>query len=236
MEEASAAPVRARGTGLQLGVAALAAGFIVLAALVAAGRLDALDEHAVTHWMPGLRPERADETVPPIAGLFLPFDLEPASWWQRGLDLVMYPASVLISVAVFALGALVLWRRGARVAAVAWAAAWFLANAIEVLVKVGIEKPSLEKSEGRVSFHLASFDHSFPSGHMLRTVLLVGIVFFVWRRWGWVVAAWAAIVPVCLVAGSWHVPSDVAGGIVFGALAVLVTLAAIAAVEARRAS
>jgi membrane-associated phospholipid phosphatase len=69
---------------------------------------------------------------------------------------------------------------------------------------------------------------------MLRTALLVGIVFFVWRRWGWVVGAWALLVPVCLVVGSWHVPSDVAGGIVFGALAVLATLAAIAAVDVRR--
>jgi membrane-associated phospholipid phosphatase len=234
MEEASAAPVRARVTGLQLGVAASAVGFVVLAALVAGGRLDGLDQHAVTHWMPGLEPQRADRTIPPIARVFLPFELGPMPWWQRTLDLVMYPASVLISIAVFALGALVLWRRGLRVAAVAWAAAWFLANAIEVLVKVGIEKPALEKTEGGVPFHLASFDHSFPSGHMLRTALLVGIVFFVWRRWGWVVGAWALLVPVCLVVGSWHVPSDVAGGIVFGALAVLATLAAIAAVDVRR--
>jgi membrane-associated phospholipid phosphatase len=219
---------------LHFAVVVLAAGFVVLAALVAAGRLDGFDRHAVTHWMPGLAPEEAGDTLPTIADVFLPWDLDPASWWQRTLELVMYPASVVVSVSVFALGALVLWRRGAKVAAAAWAAAWFVANAIEVLVKVGIEKPALVATEDGVRFHLAAFDHSFPSGHMLRSVLLVGIVFFVWRRWGWLVAAWALLVPACLVASSWHVPSDVAGGIVFGALAVLVTLTAIAAVEARR--
>ena len=55
-------------------------------------------------------------------GVFLPFELDPSPWWHRLLDTVMYPASVLVSFTVFAVGAAVLWRRGARIAAVAGSA------------------------------------------------------------------------------------------------------------------
>ena len=83
-------------------------------------------------------------------------------------------------------------------------------------MKVAIEKPALYQAKDGTSYHLASFDHSFPSGHAMRAVLVAGVVLYVWRRVGLVAAAWALIVPVCLVAASWHVPSDVAGGVLFG--------------------
>jgi hypothetical protein len=69
----------------------------------------------------------------------------------------------------------------------------------------------------------------------MRAVLVAGVLLYVWRRVGLVAAAWAALMPIFLVAASWHVPSDVAGGIVFGLIAVLTAYAAIAAVSARRA-
>jgi membrane-associated phospholipid phosphatase len=234
MEEATAAPARARFTPIQLGIVVLAVAFVVLAALVAAGRLDRLDHYAVVHWMPGLDPARAGDTIPSVWGLFVPFELDSSPWWHRLLDTVMYPASVLVSFTVFAVGAVVLWRRGAKVAAVAWGALWFVADALEVTAKIAIEKPALSVTEDGTSHHLGAFDHSYPSGHAMRAVLVAGLVLYVWRRVGWVAAAWAAILPVCLVAASWHVPSDVIGGVLFGCLAVLVTLTVIAAVSARR--
>jgi membrane-associated phospholipid phosphatase len=226
--------VRARFTPVQIGIVVLAVAFGVLAALVAAGRLDALDQHAVVHWMPGLDPARAGDEIPSVWGVFLPFQLEPAPLWHRLLDTVMYPASVIVSLTVFAVGAAVLWRRGAKVAAVAWGALWFVANAVEVAAKVAIEKPELHVTDDGASYHLAAFDHSYPSGHALRAVLVAGLVLYVWRRLGVIAAVWAAVVPVCLVVASWHVPSDVAGGILLGCLMVLATLAVIAAVAPRR--
>ena len=235
MEDAAVVPVRLRPRALQLAIAVVGAAFVALAVLVATGHLDALDQYAVEHWMPGLEPERADDTVPEIWGVFLPFGLEPVPWWQRLLDGYTYPASVFVSFAVFAAVSLVLWRRGKRIAAAVWFATWFVADAIEVAVKVGIEKPALYTVDDGVLRHLAAFDHAFPSGHTLRAVLVAAVLLYVWRRVGLVLAAWAALVPVCLVVASAHVPSDVVGGVIFGVLVVLVVHATIAALEARRA-
>ena len=235
MHEAAAAAPRLRATGLQFAIGVLALAFAVLAVLVAGGHLHAVDQYAATHWMPGLDPAKARHTIPPVSGAFLPFDLDPAPWWKRVLDTLMYPASIAVSVTVFAVGCTVLWRRGARVAAVVWGATWLVANAIEVGVKAAVEKPELYRTKDGVSYHLESFDHSFPSGHAMRAVLVASLVLYVWRRLGLVAGAWALILPLCLVASSWHVPSDVAGGVLFGCLAVLTAVAAIRAVEARRA-
>src|SRR5262245_35333671 len=141
MDEATAAPVRARFTRVELGILVLAVAFAVLAALVAGGRLDSLDHYAVVHWMPGLDPSEARRTIPPVRGAFLPFNPDPRVWWHRTLDALMYPASFLLSLTIFAVGAAVLWRRGARVAAVVWGSLWFVANALEVTAKVAIAKP-----------------------------------------------------------------------------------------------
>jgi membrane-associated phospholipid phosphatase len=234
MEEATSAPVRARYGRLQLGIGALAAAFAVIAGLVAGGQLDRLDHYALVHWMPGLDPEKARHTVPPVEGVFMPFGLD-APWWNKLLDLVMYPASITISLALFTIGAIVLWRRGARIAAVVWAATWFAANAVEVLVKVAIEKPGLHATKDGVSYHVSSFDHSFPSGHAMRGVLVAGFVGYVWSRSGRLAAAWVGSMTFCLVAASWHVPSDVVGGVIFGLLAVLLAYTAIESLSARGA-
>lgn len=233
MEEVSPAPARARISRLELGVVGLAGVFAVLAGLVATGQLDSLDEYAVVHWMPGLDPAAAHRTIPKLEGVFMPWDLD-SPWWHKLLDVVMYPASVAVSLTVFAVGSVVLWRRGSKVAAVVWGATWFVANAIEVLVKVGVEKPNLYRTKEGVSYHIASFDHSFPSGHAMRTVLVAALVAYVWKRFGRALAIWVLVVPICLVAASWHVPSDVIGGVVFGALVVLGVYATIGAVSARR--
>jgi membrane-associated phospholipid phosphatase len=234
MEEATSAPVRARYSRLQLGIAALSAAFAALAALVASGHLDAIDHHALVHWMPALDPSGDHKSVPPLKGAIVPFGTD-ASWWKALLELVMWPASIAISLALFAFGSLVLWRRGARVAAVVWGATWFVVNAAEAIVKVAIAKPALYATEDGVAYHVASFDHSFPSGHAVRSVLVAGLVAYVWPRFGWAAAAWAAVVGFCLVPSAWHVPSDIVGGVVFGMIAVLSAHAVIGAVSARRA-
>jgi membrane-associated phospholipid phosphatase len=65
---------------------------------------------------------------------------------------------------------------------------------------------------------VVNFDSSFPSGHTLRIVLLVGALYPLLR--GWVVAWAVAAVALILLAG-WHVPTDVAGGLLLGALGLL---------------
>jgi membrane-associated phospholipid phosphatase len=234
MEEATQAAPRSRLIRLDVGIAMLVLAFATLAALVANGHFDGLDRYGVEHWMPGLKPESARHTIPPVEGVFLPFELDPSPWWKRLLDTAMYPASILVSITVFSIGCWVLWRRGQRAAAVVWGAGWFVVNAIEVGVKWAVAKPPLFFVADGTPFHLRAFDHSFPSGHMVRAILLTAFVLYVWRRAGLVLLVWACVMPVCLVAASWHVPSDVIGGLVFGVLAVLCVYAAIAALSARR--
>jgi membrane-associated phospholipid phosphatase len=232
MEDVRALPLRARFTRLQLAIAGLAAAFATLAALVVAGALSGIDRYALAHWMPGLDPAKANHVVPPVNGVFMPFSLG-APWWQKALDVSTYPASVLVSVLVFAGAAAVLVRRGSPVAAGTWVAAFVGANALEVMLKVAIAKPKLYRTEDGTAYHLASFDHSFPSGHTMRALLVAGVIAYTWKRLAWPAAVWAALVPVFLVAASAHVPSDVAGGAVFGLLAVLATHAALPAARAR---
>ncbi len=233
MEEVRPVPLRARFTRLQLAIAGLALAFAALAALVVGGWLTSIDRYALVHWMPGLDASEATDSIPSIKGLFIPFALE-SPWWQKLLDAFTYPASVLISILVFGAACAVLVRRGAKVAALVWVAVWFVANALEVTAKVAIEKPALYRSEDGTPYHVVPFDHSFPSGHAMRAVLVAGVVAFVWKRVGWPAAVWALLVPVCLVASSAHVPSDVAGGLIFGLLVVLVTYAALGTARLRR--
>jgi membrane-associated phospholipid phosphatase len=232
MEQARSLPLRARVDRLRLAGLVLAATLVGLSALLVGGVLDPVDRYAVSHLMPGLEPAEADETVPPVTGLFMPFGLGTPSW-QKALELWTYPASVLVSLLVFGFACWTLVRRGRRVAALVWAGTWVAANAVEVMLKVGLTKPALTVVEGGAVHHVRPFDHSFPSGHTLRAVLVAGIVAYVWPRLAVPAAIWALLVPALLVAASAHVPSDVIGGLVLGLLAVVVTLVALPIVETR---
>ena len=73
----------------------------------------------------------------------------------------------------------------------------------------------------RTATPCVAFQSSFPSGHALRSVLLAAAVAAVWpfaRRW---VAAWAAASLVLLELSGFHVPSDIAGGLLLALLLVL---------------
>ncbi len=224
MDEVTPLPRRARLTRLHVAVVGLAFAFAGLAALVVGGRLSGLDHHALTHWMPGFDASRATHTIPSVRSLVVPLSLG-TPWWDKALAVLTYPASVLISLLVFAAAYAVLVRRGMRTAARVWAAVWVVANVLEVGAKVALEKPALIVERDGAPFHVVPFDHSFPSGHMMRAVLVAAVVGFVWKRGAWPAAAWVLLVPVCLIVTAAHVPSDVAGGLVFGLLVVLATYA-----------
>jgi len=223
MDDARPVPMRLRVDRRRAGIAVLAVALVALSVALLAGALAPLDRHAVAHWMlNGPDPENAQRTVPALTGVFVPFHPDD-SWSQRALDVWLYPASVLVSVVVFALAFGALWRRGARAEAAVWAIAFVATNVVEVVLKAALVKPALYAEQDGVRFHVAAFDHSFPSGHMTRALLVAGVVAYVWRRLGWVVAVWAVLVPVVLVLASWHTPSDVAGGLALGGTAVLAT-------------
>jgi membrane-associated phospholipid phosphatase len=208
------------GRRRRLAIAGLGLALVVLVALVASGALTWLDQFAVDHVMQGLHPGRP--RTHEWRGLYRPFGSD-TTWWLKVLDTWTYPCSVLISGLVIATVAGVLWRRAEPIAAWAWIGAWVVGNGVEVVGKWVIGRPGLfgTAADGK-RVHVSTFDHSFPSGHMIRGLIVAAAVAVVWRRAMPRILLWAGLVAVFLVVTSAHTPSDVAGGALVGTIVVLV--------------
>jgi membrane-associated phospholipid phosphatase len=205
--------------GLRQSLAATAAagtGLALLAAAVVTGKLQSVDQYAVDHWMPGLDPWSGPGAMISLHQLYprLGDTLEIfCNFWT-------FPASAFVSFLVFAGCCLVLVRRGRPRAALAWAAAWVGGNAAEALLKHVLERPDLHAAVAGGRFEFQSFGHAFPSGHAMRAVLVAALLTAVWRPAAPAVLLWAAVVLPALVATAAHTPTDVAGGVLLGLLAV----------------
>jgi membrane-associated phospholipid phosphatase len=194
---------------------ALAAAFAALAVLVATGALTGVDQWAVDHLMPGGPGSRPEPTLAEAVVPLL------HARWSPALDavgnLVTLPAQVVISSVLAAACCLLLWRRGRRRAAIAWGVAWIVGNLVEVLCKSTLDRPLLHAG----GTALTGLQSSYPSGHTLRAVLLAAIATTVWPaacRW---VLLWAAATLALLELDGFHVPSDIAGGLLLALLLVL---------------
>jgi hypothetical protein len=174
-----------------LAVAALAAAFFALAGLVVAGALQRLDQYAIAHWMPGFTP--SEPRLVDWRGLVQPFRLD-TPWWHKALELWTYPASFVVSGLLVAGLCVFLWRRGQTRAAVLWAAAWVAGNAIELLGKETLDRPTLHWAHNGVRIAIPSFHDSFPSGHTIRGLLVAALVVYLWRRALWPAVVWFVLV------------------------------------------
>jgi membrane-associated phospholipid phosphatase len=171
-----------------------------VAAAVAVGAFTWLDQFAVTHWMPWLVPHRhpfvtfASLTLPNVHGR--PLEVAAQLW--------TYPASVVPSAAIV----FVVARRFATPDALRWCALWIAANVIEVSGKLTVYRPHLVKDH----VHALTLDHSLPSGHTIRSLLIAAVVASAWRsgRLAWI---WAAGVLFALVVIGAHTPTDVLAGL-----------------------
>jgi membrane-associated phospholipid phosphatase len=188
-------------------ILALCIAFGVLCVLVGAGAFTSLDQLAVDHLMPALDPRPVESS---LVDALLPVTGSDTAW-DVVADLWMYPASFPLSGAILAGCAVLLRRRGRTREGVLWLAAWLVATAIEAVTKHALERPALDAA----GVHLRDFDHSLPSGHTIRSLLVAAALTSLWRRgrWAW---AWAASVWVLLVVEGWHTPTDVAGGLLLG--------------------
>jgi membrane-associated phospholipid phosphatase len=183
---------------------ALAGAFAALAGLVAAGAFTRLDQWAVDHAMPGASFHQAREGL--LDGLVPLLHSRWGSGTAIAANIVTLPASFLIALAIaFAYSRLL-------------AAALVAAVGVEVVSKELLERPALHHG----AFHISTFDSSFPSGHALRTMVVAGAVAWTWPRARTAAVIWAAVSIVLLLLAGWHTPSDLAGGVVLGALALLV--------------
>lgn len=201
-------------------LAATAAALAALTALVLAGATTGIDNWAIDHVMPGLDPLDQRARLVHSEGLWRPFALD-TTWWEKVLDLFVYPASVLVCVLVLAWAVVVLARSGRVWAALVWPCAWVLANALEVAGKHELTRPGVFWSNVVPRVHLAPFDQSYPSGHAARAVVIAGLVAFVRPRFARPAFGWAALVGPVLVIGGDHTVSDVAGGALLGFAVVL---------------
>jgi membrane-associated phospholipid phosphatase len=146
---------------------------------------------------------------------------------------VLYVAgSALISLLILLVVLAALWRRNARLAG-ALLIAFLIASVVEVALKHWLSQPSPPVVAGMISVQLpedsirdAIFGrmgmldatgntvNSYPSGHMIRTLLVLVAIVAIWPRQavrrGAIVAGIAAA--VILVGARVHWLSDVAGG------------------------
>jgi membrane-associated phospholipid phosphatase len=208
----AAAPSRREWTVL----AVLAGLLVVLTVLVMLGTLTRVDQYSLDHLMPWLDP--TERVRNPSAGYWRPFALG-TSTGSKLLELLTYPCSLLISPICVGGAALVLWRRGLRVAALAPVAAWVIGNGVEWVGKHTLTRSALYGTAKGVRIHVAAFDDSFPSGHMIRGILVAYAVLLAWNlRSRWIVVLWAAAVGPALVLQSAHTPTDVVGGALIGVM------------------
>ncbi len=207
-------------------IAATAVALGVLTALVLGGVLNGLDEWGLDHVMPALDPTARGNGLVSSSGLWRPFPLGVV-WWQKVLDIYNYPGSVVASLVLVAVACAVLVRRGQRWPAFVWAGAWFAGDAIELVGKHVLTRPALHWTNGLVRVHVVPFDNSYPSGHTVRSVVVAALVVYVWRHASVPAAVWLALVPLSLVVAAAHTISDVIGGLLLGALLVLLAHAMI---------
>ena len=189
------------------GAVVLAVAYATLAVLVAAGVFTGVDQWAVEHLMPSAsfhhgRPGWLEAAVPLLHQRF-------DSPLAVAADIVTLPAAALVSLAIVV--------AASRVAGLGLVAAWAAGSAVELLCKHVLVRPALYDG----TFHVAAFDSSFPSGHALRAVLVGCAVTRMWPRARGAAIVWVAASVVLLQLAGWHTPTDLAGGLLLGGLAVL---------------
>lgn len=185
-----------------------AAAFLIVCAAVPLGGFADIDQWSLRHAMPWLSPLTHPQT---LSSILLPFHgHQPAP--EILAKLWLYPASVPVSALVVGICCGLLWRRGRRSAAAAWAAAWVVCNTAEALGKELIHRPSLYVIWHGRRTHVTGFDNSFPSGHTMRALLVAAVVGLLWRRALPTTLLWAAVTFALLVVTNAHTPSDVLGG------------------------
>jgi membrane-associated phospholipid phosphatase len=132
-------------------------------------------------------------------------------------QVVTLPAQVVLSGILVAAACAALRRQGRPEAALAWAAAWGLATAIEVVCKAALVRPALY----RHGVHLVALDSSWPSGHAVRGAITAAALAAAWPRLRLPLALWVVAVAVLLETAGFHTPSDVLGGLLLAALSAL---------------
>jgi membrane-associated phospholipid phosphatase len=205
--------------------AACSAAFLVLALLIATGACTALDQYAANHLMPGLYPYVGGGHSFALGAFGGPLSSteNPHRIINRIADVAYVPAGGAVASALVCICAAAAVAVGRQIAdVVGWVLAYGVGNAVELLGKLLVTRPSLHTTALYGSAHVWKFDTSFPSGHAIRAVLLSAFVAWLVRPMSPVAHAWAALVVVLLVVAGTHTPTDVVGGLLVAAALIFV--------------
>lgn len=185
-------------------------------------------------------------TLAVTAGVFNSLDLEVAQAmhdaWRPSLHLAFQLIAELggfeLTTLLMAALSVYLWRSGFGSDALVFVA-FVAAQAFELFYKLNLHHPqpprSLAESDGPSVTMLfesgSAVGNSFPSGHMVRAVIVYGLLAFVIRRlapspWLRLAAAAGAVVLIVLLAFDRlyldvHWESDVIGGLLLGSMGLL---------------
>jgi len=135
---------------------------------------------------------------------------DPDAILDVAADAVTLPGHALLSTVLVVWLA---WRLPRRRLAIL--AAFAGAVLIEIAFKHVITRPKVWVGD----FHDPAFDNSFPSGHATRIVFVALLAATVWRRAAPWLAVWAAAALVLLEVDAFHLPTDIAGGVLLALLA-----------------
>jgi membrane-associated phospholipid phosphatase len=170
-----------------------AAAFVALAMLVQATDFDRLNSFAVRHLQP-IAGGKGYPTLNTIA------------------EALIAPGSAILATVLVLLVSGIIWAHGRRREAMAWSAALIGAIAIEIVCKLLIS----QHRSGAWAGYGFTFDSSFPSGHMVRVMVMAAAMMAVWPALRRPLELWCVAVAVCLLVTGWHLPTDIAGGLLAG--------------------
>ena len=147
-------------------------------------------------------------------------------WANETLDRISSLFSTLggIEASVFAFGVLVAWLffTSRRLLAVRLVVVLLIASLVEVAMKFWLPQPRMPEDAARVTDFSPMVDvqyaYPYPSGHMLRSVIVLGTIYVLWRN-----KVSRALIVVALVGMALsrvylgvHWASDVIGGALLG--------------------
>ena len=86
---------------------------------------------------------------------------------------------------------------------------------VELVFRHAMSRPALYRD----GVHLVAFDTSWPSGHALRSAIVVAALATAWPRLRILLGIWLLAAVVLLELAGFHTPSDVAGGLLLATVA-----------------
>jgi membrane-associated phospholipid phosphatase len=201
-----------------------AVGLAALAVLVATGHAATFDQWSADALMPYQdrppgEPSLWDQLMSPLAAVTRTGNDVPS----RLLFAATVPAAPLAASVAGALGILALAARGRPRRALAWTVALVSCAVAEAGIKALVERPLIHKYDAvqQASVTKDSFNHSFPSGHTVRGVLLAFLFAELVPALRPLLAAWLVVMSASLVMASMHTPTDVAGGVLLALVALV---------------